>query len=387
MIFIREGTHVHRLLSLLACTGEYPVQAVYLLGSERTWKALIQKLTKPQDFCLKESGKRHRCRMLTISGNGKYRTIRLHVSALVLLEQMDPDAYRYYMDHFDGHHFSGNQYHVERNHRVAEALVMCENAGIEPRPYRLPTPRNRNIRFREEPQEIFYLSRSLKNFWQGEMNKTKFSRIVGAILYGHSCYMVYNSRDTLMKWNGEGESKVQNLLSSVWSSGWPGFKIDSAILFGRDYLVAMRTLEEAARTRRFDKCFYSVYPHIHFIPMSGFGVKLLQIITTENWNRELLSMLYDEETLDFGRKSFEYDVLQNRKAYCSHLDGDLCRLIRMREALRNRSDIQYQITCYPEQLPMLQEFLSEFRGTGRVAFDTVDIEEVWEILFDPEAVG
>ena len=336
---------------------------------------------------MRESGKRHRCRMLTISGKGKYRTIRLHASALVLLELMDPNAYHYYTEHFDGHHFSGNQYHVERNHRVAEAFVMCSNAGMEARPYQLPAPYDRDIRYKKKPQPIFFLSRTLKNFWRGEMNKTKFSRIVGAILYGHNCYMVYNSRDALMKWNGEGESKAQNYLSVAWASDWPGFKIDSAILFGRDYLVAMRTLEEAARTRRFDKCFYSVYSHIHFIPMSGFGVKLLQIITTENWNRELLSMLYDEETLDFGRKSFEYDVLQNRKVHCSHLDGDLCRLIRMREALRNRSDIQYQITCYPEQLPMLQEFLSEFRGTGRVAFDTVDIEEVWEILIDPEAVG
>ena len=100
-----------------------------------------------------------------------------------------------------------------------------------------------------------------------------------------------------------------------------------------------------------------------------------------------IRMLYDEDALDFGRKSFEYDVIQNGKACCSHLDGDLCRLIRMREALRNRSDIRYQITCYPEQLPMLQEYLSEFRGTGRVIFDTVDIDEVWEFFFNPEAVG
>lgn len=214
------------------------------------------------------------------------------------------------------------------------------------------------------------------------MNKTKFSRIVGAILYGYSCYMVYNSRDALMKWNGEGESKVQNYLSVAWSSDWPGFKIDSAILFGRDYLVAMRTLEEAARTRRFDKCFYSVYSHIHFIPMNALGVKMLQTITVENWRNEHLYMLYGEESLDNRYRSFEYDVLQDGKVYCSHLDGDLCRLIRVREILRNRPDLKYQITCYPEQLPMLQEYLTEFRGKGRVSFDTVTIDQVCEYLFD-----
>ena len=175
MIFIREGTHVHQLLTLLAYTGEYPVQSLQLLGSERTWKALVQKLTKPQEFCLKELGKQHRCRLLTVSGKGKYRTIRLHASALVLLEMLEPMAYHYYLEHFDRHHFSGNQYHVERNHRIAEAVVMCMNAGIETRPYTLPEARNPNLRFSGNGQPLFFLSRALKDFWQGEMNKTKFS--------------------------------------------------------------------------------------------------------------------------------------------------------------------------------------------------------------------
>ena len=33
---------------------------------------------------------------------------------------------------------AGDQAHIERNHRVAEAAVMCQNAGIEIRPYMLP---------------------------------------------------------------------------------------------------------------------------------------------------------------------------------------------------------------------------------------------------------
>ena len=382
MIFIREGTHVYQLLSLLTCTGEYPLQTVHLLGSERTWKTLIRRLTKPQDFCLKESGKRHRCRMLTISGSGKYRTIRLHASALVLLELLDSGAYNYYLEHFDWHHFSGNQYHVERHHRIAEAVVMCMNAGMETRPYKIQGARTPNARFLGNKQPCFFLSWELKDFWQGEMNKTKFSRMVGAIVYSGSCYMVYNSRDALMKWNGEGESKVQSYLSVIWSAGSSGYKIDSAILFGKDYLVAMRTLEEVARTRRFNKCFYSVYSHIHFVPMNDFGVKLLQTITLPNWKEEHLYMLYEEEALDNRYRSFEYDVFQDGKFCISLLDGDLCRLIRMREALRNRDEIEYQITCYPEQVPMLKEYLMEFRDENRIILDVVTMDQVWECLFD-----
>lgn len=35
MIFIRDGTRVYRLLMLLACVGEYPMQSVCLLGNDR----------------------------------------------------------------------------------------------------------------------------------------------------------------------------------------------------------------------------------------------------------------------------------------------------------------------------------------------------------------
>ena len=42
MIFIREGTRAHRLLMLLACVGEYPMQAVCLLGNDRVWKRRIR---------------------------------------------------------------------------------------------------------------------------------------------------------------------------------------------------------------------------------------------------------------------------------------------------------------------------------------------------------
>lgn len=54
MIYIREGSHVYTLLLLLATTGEYPVSSLHLLGSKRTWKTLIQKLCKTQEYCLKD---------------------------------------------------------------------------------------------------------------------------------------------------------------------------------------------------------------------------------------------------------------------------------------------------------------------------------------------
>ena len=82
MITIRPGSHVHTLLTILSFVGEYPVTALGLLGSVRSYKDLIYKLTTPQEFRIQGKDERFNCRLLTVSGKGKRKTIRLHKSAL-----------------------------------------------------------------------------------------------------------------------------------------------------------------------------------------------------------------------------------------------------------------------------------------------------------------
>ena len=89
MITIRPGSHVHTLLTVLSFVGEYPVTALGLLGSVRSYKDLIYKLSMPQEFRFPDREERFHCRLLTVSGKGKRKTIRLHKSALALLKCWD----------------------------------------------------------------------------------------------------------------------------------------------------------------------------------------------------------------------------------------------------------------------------------------------------------
>ena len=100
MIFIRDGTRARKLMLLLACVGEYPMQSVCLLGNDRVWKRRIRELQKVQDFCLSSDQERVRFQMLTVSGKGKAKTIRLHKSALPILKKVNPEAFAYYMRRF-----------------------------------------------------------------------------------------------------------------------------------------------------------------------------------------------------------------------------------------------------------------------------------------------
>ena len=123
MIHIRPGSQVHEILTLLSIVGEFPTCSLHLLGSERVYKALVSKLSEKQECCHTESGNLISTKLLTISGKGSGKTIRLYRKALPILTWLGADEY--YSEAFPNHKFSGTYYHVIRNHRVAEVVAVC----------------------------------------------------------------------------------------------------------------------------------------------------------------------------------------------------------------------------------------------------------------------
>lgn len=358
MITIRPGSHAYELLLLLANVGEFPIASLDLLGSARTWKALINKLTKSQWFFFPDSGKKIQCILLNVTGKGKYKTVRLYKGGLPALKLLNEDAYDYYMEYSSNHQMAGDQAHIERNHRVAEAAVMCRNAGIEIRPYMLPQLQADRIYRRSFTGPTFYNGRDLKKLKQDEMNKTMYSRMVGAIFSPGGGYVVYNTRNALMKWHGTGEFKalMDVLEISRLNTDLEDFR--SAVLFGRDYQIALRTLEDISKSRRMDMRFDATYPFIHFIPMSSFGCDMLRILTLPDWKRNLLESLFESEELSNDRGSFEYDALVDGTYILCHFDGDITRLMRFRGAIKDRPG-RYEVLCYPEQVAFLRTYLGE----------------------------
>ena len=374
MIHIRDGTWVHQLLMLLACVGEYPMQAIYLLGNDRVWKRLIKGLQRVQDFCLSDSGEKLRFQMLTVSGKGKLKTIRLHKSALPVLKKIAPLGYKLYLHSFENHHFSGAITHVSRNHRVAETVAMCMAAGITAFPWETEDPHKQNVRYQEVDRPMLYLSRELKEFYEGEMKKTEFTRIAGALVYPYGVYAVYNTRDDAMLWRGEGEEKAKVLLSSIFRTGGFRTEVDSAILLGRDARTAAITLQDAFSRRHLKERLDKIYAHLHFIPMNDFGVKLLQIITMEDWDRNLKRVCYGNERANTLPRGLEHDAYINDEYHFSHLDGDLCRLILFRQSLRRWPEEKYVLACYPEQVSYLKEYLGDYWDKDNLRVEQISLD-------------
>ena len=371
MLYFRMGSQLHRLVTILSVVGEFPMCSLYLLGNERVYKALVHKLTKQETIRNVITGEELTCRLFTVTGKAKLKSIRLYKGALPILNWIHSDAYRYYMASFWNHRFPGDLSHLERNHRVAEAVAFCLRARLEFRQYMLPILQNQD-RLELLPEEpVFYQSKDLKRIGGDEMNKTMFTRLVGALFCGNSCYAVYNTRNAVMKWSGMGEFKTLHHLLEIGRLNGKITTIDSAMLIGEDYSVAMDTLLESGKNRRLEFRFDSIYRHIHFIPMDESGIRLFHIMILPDWKNRLLDLMFEPESRSYGQGYFEYDAYIDGVYIFSHLDSDLARLMRFREAVQSQYE-RYEVVCFTHQMAFVREYLGDGVGIKTIDLDTVE---------------
>ena len=202
----------------------------------------------------------------------------------------------------------------------------------------------------------FYLARDMKKIRSSEQNKTMFTRITGAIFSPGGCYAVYNTRSAAMRWNGLGEFKALHSLMEVARMNAGVTKVDSAVLLGESGEIALATLQESEKSRRPEFRFDGIYHHVYFIPLNHTGARQLRLLMLPDWKERILDLLFDPDTRTYGTGSMECDACVDGAFILSHLDGDLARLLRFREAMYMRPG-RYEVLCFPHQAQLLREYL------------------------------
>lgn len=344
MLYLRPDTYLHRLLTLLTVVGEYPYRSLSLLGNRRVLTTLVRSMQQPQLVQIADSSPVS-CRILSVSGHGAYKTIRLHRSAFPILQRLYPDALQTYLTVTHQHRFAGGPEHIGRNHRIAESAAMCMMAGIEIRPPLIApltaTPTQQNME-----ASSFYLARFLKQDLTG-LNKTIFTRVTGMLLGPTQSFALYNARQSKMKWNGMGEFKALQILRDV-SYAMTGQASDSAVLFGASPDSLMLT-----DTQRFD----SIYPNIHFVPLDRNGISLLRLLCLPHAKERLQSLLFPPE-MRCTDSHIECDAQTGNRYILSYLDGNIARLLRFKQAtLFYGPKLNYEVICYPWQQPFVQSYM------------------------------
>ena len=231
MIFFRPRSQTRRLIEMLAVTGEFPVSSLYLFGSQRTMRELVRRMTEIQQYRNTETGETVTCRLLTLSGKGRNKAVRLLKSGFQILDWFG--AREYYEANWREHNLPSDASHREPRFRCAEASVMLILAGVEIRPWWKP-PLQTSLGGPLLPEwASFYSSRELKNLWDGEIKKIQYVRMSGLVLSRYGGMAVYNTRDAVMKWSGEGEYKAYLSMSTLAHINTRADSVESAILFGR----------------------------------------------------------------------------------------------------------------------------------------------------------
>ena len=375
MVTLRPGSLTHRLLHILSVAGEFPARSLRLLGSVRSLELLVHRLESVQQ-CRTEAGTElGSCKMLCVSGRRERRTIRLYKSALPLLNELHRDALGQYLALTGGHRFSSSVGHVERNHRVAETLAMCQGAGIEFCPYMLPALQKERIDQMLIKHPGFYIARSLKRLDTSEMNKTIFTRLTGALFTESTCFAVYNTRSSVMKWSGMGEFKTAQHLTELARMNSGIARVDRALLLGESMDVALQTLLDSDRSPRMDMRFDRIYPHIHFVPLDQQGIRLLNLLSCPNWNEQILGALFPEQWRSEAPGVIEYDARNEDTYILSHLDGDIARIIRVKQALELKR-LPVEVVCFPWQTPFLHRYLGAL-----VQFREISMDDLEEAIF------
>ncbi len=367
MIQLHSGSHTHLIITLLSVVGEFPYRSLHLLGSEEVFKKLVRRLSDKQIIRHAETGKTVYAKLLKVSGKGQYKTIRLHSEAVPVLEWLG--LREYYVQNFCRCNFPSNVYHIERNHRVAEAMAMFLKVGLEIRPYMLPTLAEELTRKRFSEPTV-YPAKIIKASGTTEMSKTAFTRMVAAVFTYDECYAVYNTRSAAMKWSGMGEFKSkQNLIEIARMNGSIN-DVNSAILFGASGDTAIETLEASNRTGRLEYRFDGTYNHVYFFELNSNGIRHLRLFLLHRWKERLLALLFDERTRSFNNGHFEYDAYVDGAYVLSHFDGDIARLVRFKEAIEHYG-YPNEVLCFPHQAKYVKNYLG-----SHFTIKVIDIETI-----------
>lgn len=386
MIIFNINTRAFDLISLLCVTGEYPVASLGILGDRTCYRRLVTNMCKMQTYHNSETGEKITCRALNISGKGKLKTIRLTKYALPLARWVEGSEF-YTETHLKNNR-SSNEQTIERHHRVAESVAIIQQSGFEYRPWYLPKIQIESRQCSTINEPSYFLPKVFRGDMSNPSQKYTFSRVVGTLMTPNKTLMVYNTRDVIMKWDGQGESRTKINVENFSYRNTKKGEIDSAIIMGQNLNYVLGLIHQTEKQYKLASTFQkfnllTMFYNIHYIPLNQFGAKLIQLLTLQNCHNYILSLIYNDESLKSGSMSLNYDIYNNGVYTLSLLDYDMRRLILAKSninmLIKEGKSFTYQILCFPEQIDELYQFFGD-----NAEYLTVNIDELLNFLYEEE---
>lgn len=313
---------IMELLGQIAIAGELPSKAVKRIHGSDGYKRK----------CIMEARQKNLIRHFRKDGlNG----LRLTAKGKKLLLESSPERFGFFLK--DGSKASSGAQKRTRLHRVAEAYVLMNNAGVEIYRDRKPPLFSAGeavpIRF-----PAYYGSREVKELGQ-ESVKNQNSRFVGVLVTPDQLFAVYNAGPGQMKWYGQAEERLACSLPRV-------LQRQGAFVSGRK--VETKGILLAGSMERFhlfldDPERKAAFPidngqfwNMHWIPNSEEGETVLGLLCSPEKNALLTEALQNNfPPLPIGQRNMEMDAVDEAgNPVLFACDMDAARIRRFAVSLR-----------------------------------------------------
>ena len=355
------------ILELIAISGEFPTKLIDRIAGGSSYKQSVVTALKRQKF-------------VRTYYRDSLRGLRLTHTAKQKLIALNPARFNFALSgNADTNHIKSDLPRRLRLHRIAEATVTMQNAGVTI--YRDEKPNvfvpicDENILI-ESP--AFYNSREIKEIGTAFV-KIKGARSVGVLLTARDILVVYNIGDSLMKWDYKSEMRTKALMKTVLCrerlTEYSGEDIKGLIL-ADNMDLCYEILMGSGGKQHF--LLDGNYDNFYYLTNDNKGEKILKTISNPVLDKKLKDILMTDLYERNGQLTIEHDAFEADGTlvlfafYC-----DLPRIKRFNTAV-TLQEIGGVIICFDFQKQVLQKFCCK-----QITFKTINFER-WERSFFEE---
>ena len=203
---------------------------------------------------------------------------------------------------------------------------------------------------------VFYDSREIKCIGIDAI-KIKNSRSVGILITQSTAYIVFNTLDTLLKWESRSETKNLTVLSEYLRQllGGNAPKEYKGLIIGDDIDIATQILKSTGGYKRRYLMLDETYYNLLYLPNDENGLLVLSILASDTIRHELRSIL-------------SYGLTESTSAFvdCDGIDADgtpvlfaydldVQRLARFNAGISNRRT-HGKIMCFEFQEQVIRNY-------------------------------
>ena len=324
----------YQVLEMVGISGEFPVNQLHRLIESSSYAEKI--ITELKNEKLIRTHYRDRLR--------GYRLTK-HAKELLLAQNM-PRFHDYLTGNTETNLIRSELPRRIRLHQKAEIYLTLLHANIP------------------------YSSREIKTLGY-DTTKIRNSRSVGILLSPQCVYALYNTGNSVLKWEYKTEVRLtaflQHYLQGRPYHGRPAVR---AIMTGKDMDTAYHLLTSTGGYRKSLFLLDTTYEHFHYLPNNIYGEYLLRLLVRPQMLQQLDRLLLSDYFSHQEELPIEHDGIdsQNHPVLLAY-DFDMQRINRFNTGL-NVYDLSGILVCFDFQIPCLRKYL-----TADIQFSSIDFQK------------